>query len=45
MVSFKYFSSIYETKMLSVSYLNYGAILCLKNSKYSYLRDTKIIYC
>ena len=26
------------------SYLNYGASLCLNNSKYSYLRDTKIIY-
>jgi len=25
-------------------YLNYGASLCLENSKYSHLRDTKIIY-
>tara|TARA_Y100000389_G_scaffold98261_2_gene94936 strand:+ start:148 stop:504 length:357 start_codon:yes stop_codon:yes gene_type:complete len=34
-----------EIKMNIDSYLNYGANLCLKNSKYEYLKDTKIIYC
>ena len=34
-----------EIKMNIDSYLNYGANLCLENSKYEYLKDTKIIYC
>tara|TARA_B100000780_G_scaffold1775_1_gene1531 strand:+ start:342 stop:701 length:360 start_codon:yes stop_codon:yes gene_type:complete len=38
------YATIDEIKSLSDSYLNYGGILCLENSKYSYLRDTKIIY-
>ena len=31
-------------KTMKDSYLNYGASLCLENSKYSYLKDTKIIW-
>ena len=39
------YACIDEIKMNINSYLNYGANLCLENSKYSYLKDTKIIYC
>ena len=38
------YATMDDIKMMSESYLNYGASLCLNNSKYSYLRDTKIIY-
>lgn len=38
------YATIDDIKTMSESYLNYGANLCLNNSKYSYLRDTKIIY-
>ena len=39
------YATMDEIKTMSNNYLNYGGVLCLKNSKYSYLRDTKIIYC
>jgi hypothetical protein len=39
------YATMDDIKTMSESYLNYGASLCLENSKYSYLRDTKIIYC
>jgi hypothetical protein len=38
------YATMDDIKTMSESYLNYGANLCLNNSKYSYLRDTKIIY-
>tara|TARA_B110000977_G_C11083852_1_gene493858 strand:+ start:3977 stop:4321 length:345 start_codon:yes stop_codon:yes gene_type:complete len=38
------YATINEIKHEKDSYLNYGATLCLANSKYSYLKDTKIIY-
>ena len=39
------YATMDDIKTMRESYLNYGASLCLENSKYSYLRDTKIIYC
>ena len=39
------YATMDDIKAMRESYLNYGAILCLENSKYSYLLNTKIIYC
>ena len=39
------YATMDDVKTMRECYLNYGASLCLENSKYSYLRDTKIIYC
>jgi hypothetical protein len=38
------YATMYEIKAGSDSYMNYWSCLCLENSKYSYLKDTKIIY-
>ena len=38
------YATMDDIKTLRNSYLNYGGIICLENSKYSYLHDTKIIY-
>jgi hypothetical protein len=38
------YATMDDIKLRSDSYMNYAASLCLENSKYSYLKDTKFIY-
>ena len=38
------YATMDKIELMRDVYLKYGASLCLENSKYSYLRDTKIIY-